>query len=49
MVGLNFSDEREADKFFKVMETKIKDREQRRQGNTFLCLLANVVLFYFSS
>ena len=32
MVGLNFSDEQEADKFHRAMETKIKDRHQRRQS-----------------
>lgn len=31
MVGLNFADEQEADKFLKAMETKIKDRQHRRQ------------------
>lgn len=41
MVGLNFSDEQEADKFLQAMETKIKDRQHRRQtikqkrGDTF--------------
>ena len=35
MVGLNFSNEAEADKFLKAMETKIKDRQQRRQSNLF--------------
>lgn len=31
MVGLNFSSEDEADKFLRAMETKIKDRQHRRQ------------------
>ena len=41
MVGLNFSSEDEADKFLRAMETKIKDRQQRRQSNIYweLCLL----------
>ena len=33
MVGLNFSDEQEADKFLKAMETKIEDRQQQTQSN----------------
>ena len=32
MVGLNFSDENEADIFYKAVEFKIRDRQQLRQG-----------------
>lgn len=39
MVGLNFSSEDEADKFLRAMETKIKDRQHRRQSNTYWELL----------
>ena len=34
MVGLNFSSEQEADKFVSAMDTKIKDRQHRRQSET---------------
>lgn len=37
MVGLNFSDEQEADKFIKAIETKIRDRQHRRQSKTCGC------------
>jgi len=42
MVGLNFSEEQEADKFHKALETKIKDRHQRRQSK--ICLLLSVTV-----
>ena len=40
MVGLNFSDEQEADRFLQAMETKIKDRQHRRQSKTGLLSLS---------
>ena len=48
MVGLNFSDEGEADKFLRAMETKIKDRQQRRQSKTcfFLLIIALLLLLF---
>ena len=36
MVGLNFSSEREADKFISAMDTKIKDRQHRKQSETII-------------
>lgn len=36
MVGLKFSDEQEADKFYKAIQTKLKDPQQRRQSRVYL-------------
>ena len=47
MVGLNFSSEDEADKFLRAMETKIKDRQNRRQSN--ICLAIVFITCYWQS